>query len=273
MPIVLCHSPKGGVGTTFLAAHLAMGLAEMGGVDEAPGEVALLTLSARDLTGLHFGLAPAQQLPPMATTADAAVLVGGIGLFCEPEAADDSDFLPRLEDAGYLAIGSDRTLVIDVPTGHHALARKLMRHAALHLCPLTASPDCLALLPQLLDEAGDRGPRRTAYVFGKLDETRRLARHVAAFAREVLGERLIAKIRNDQAVPEALAMLQLLSRYAPASAALADARLAAQAVAAILAQERAAVAGVQGDEADASMDPFATARMNPAAHAGTSRAA
>lgn len=269
MPIVLCHSPKGGVGTTFLAAHLAMGLAELGGSDETPSEVALLTLSPRDLTALHFGLGPAQQLPPMATTAGAAVVVGGIDLFCEPQAASDGDFLPRLEDAGYLGLGSNRTLVVDVPTGQDGLARRLMPHAALHVCPLTASPDCLALLPQLLGEAGDRGsdwgPRRTAYVFGKLDETRRLARHVAAFAREVLGERLIAKIRNDQAVPEALAMLQLLSRYAPASAALADARVAAQAVAAILAQERAAV----GDGPDAHLETFPI----PAANAGKSRAA
>lgn len=247
MPLVVCHSPKGGVGTTFLAAHLAMGLAEFGtGVIDGQGsEVALITHSARDLTPLHFGLGPALRLPSMGGPADAAVLASGIGLFCEPRAASDPDFLPRLEDAGYLAVGSDRTLVVDVPTGQDKLARKLMPHAALHICPLTASPDCIALLPQLLDEAGEWGARRTAYVFGKLDETRRLARHVAAFSREILGERLIAKIRSDQAVPEALAMLQLLSRYAPASAALADARLAARAVDAVLAEERRALAGTE----------------------------
>jgi cellulose biosynthesis protein BcsQ len=242
MPLVMCHAPKGGVGTTFLAAHLAMGLSDLGGEDAGlAGDVALMTLSPRDLTALHFGLGPAQRLPSLAEPAEAAVLASGIGLFCEPDALRDADFLPRLEDAGYLAAGSDRTLVIDVPTGSDALARKLMPLAALHVCPLAASPDCLALLPQLLDEAGNHGARRTAYVFGKLDETRRLARHVAAFAREILGERLIAKIRNDQAVAEALAMLQPLSRYAPASAALADARVAAQCVATMLAQERQAL--------------------------------
>jgi cellulose biosynthesis protein BcsQ len=255
MPLVLCHSPKGGVGTTFLSAHLAMGLAEADATDGVGSDVALMTLSPRDLTPLHFGLGPAQRLPSLAAPAEAAVLAGGIGLFCEQNAASDSDFLPRLEDAGYLAVGSDRTLVIDVPSGQHAMARKLMPHAAVHICPLTPSPDCLALLPQLLDEAGDWGPRRTAYVFGKLDETRRLARHVAAFAREVLGERLIAKIRNDQAVPEALAMLQLLSRYAPASAALADARLAALAVGAILTEERRAVSGAEEIEVETIVAP------------------
>lgn len=261
MPLVLCHAPKGGVGTTFLAAHLAMGLSNVEADGESPaGDVALMTLSPLDLTTLHFGLSPSQRLPSLAEPVEAAVLAGGIGLFCEPDAVRDADFLPRLEDAGYLATGSDRTLVVDVPTGQHALARKLMPYAALHVCPLTASPDCLALLPQLLDEAGERGPRRTAYVIGKLDETRRLARHVAAFAREVLGERLIAKIRNDQAVPEALAMLQPLSRYAPASAALADARLAARFVAAILAQERQALAaGPDAGASDVAGEPEAVA--------------
>jgi hypothetical protein len=210
------------------------------------GNAALLTLSARDLATMHFGLDPALRLPPMEASAEATVLAGGVSLYCEPDAANDADFLPRIEDAGYLAIGGDRTLVIDVPSGQHALARKLKRHAAVHVCPLTPSPDCLALLPQLLEEAGER----TAYVFGKLDETRRLGRHVAAFAREVLGERLIAKIRNDQAVPEALAMLQTLARYAPASAALADIRHVAMAVAAILAEQRgAAVLDVDASQA------------------------
>lgn len=270
MPLVLCHSPKGGVGTTFLAAHLAMGLAELDGDRDADqagvhaSDVALMTLSAHDLTPLHFGLGPAQRLPSLAEPAEAAVLASGIGLFCEPAALDDADFLPRLEDAGYLAVGSDRTLVIDVPTGQNRFARKLMAHAALHVCPLTASPDCLALLPQLLDQAGDFGPRRTAYVFGKLNETRRLARHVAAFAHEVLGERLIAKIRSDEAVPEALAMLQPLSRYAPASAALADARLAARCVGTILAEERKALVAIE---------PRPEPKAEPTTLPGASRAA
>lgn len=265
MPLVLCHSPKGGVGTTFLSAHLAMGLAEIDATDGLGSDVALLTLSPRDLTPLHFGLGPAQRLPSLAAPAEAAVLASGIGLFCEPDAAIDNDFLPRLEDAAYLAVGSDRTLVIDVPSGQHALARKLMPHAAVHVCPLTPSPDCLALLPQLLNEESDWGPRRTAYVFGKLDETRRLARHVAAFAREVLGERLIARIRSDQAVPEALAMLQLLSRYAPASAALADARVAAQAVAAILAEERMAIMGASDEQPEVIVPPIAKSGKSRAA--------
>lgn len=254
MALVLCHSPKGGVGATFLAAHLALGLSRLDGTDGIAGDVALMTLSTSDLTPLHFGLPPAQRLPSLAAPAEAAVLVSGINLCCEPRAADDADFLPRLEDAGYLSAASDRTLVIDVPVGQAALARRLMPLATLHVCPLTASPDCLALLPQLLDQAADGGAAHTAYVISKLDETRKLARHVSAFAREVLGDRLVGKIRNDQAVPEALAMLQLLSRYAPASAALADANLVSQAAGAILAEERQAASLIE-DAAPAVITP------------------
>ena len=42
--------------------------------------------------------------------------------------------------------------------------------------------------------------------------------------RELAGQRLVGRIRSDEAVPEAMAMLQPLSRYAPASAALSDVR-------------------------------------------------
>ncbi|MBB4858032.1 cellulose biosynthesis protein BcsQ [Novosphingobium chloroacetimidivorans] len=271
MALVLCHSLKGGVGATFLAAHLAMGLSQLEGSDgvaspRGSGDVALMTTSTSDLTPLHLGLPPAQRLPSMGSLAEASVLVNGINLYCEPNALADADFLPRLEDAGYLSAASNRTLVIDVPAGERMLARRLMAHATVHVCPLMASPDCLALLPQLLDEAGDWGAARTAYVIGKLDETRKLARHVAAFAREVLGDRLIGKIRNDQAVPEALAMLQLLSRYAPASAALADARLIADTVGMILAEERQAALASEEQAA-------APISSGPAARPGASRAA
>lgn len=240
MALVLCHSFKGGTGNTFLAAHLATGLLASEAGNGIGNDVSLLTLSTADVTALHFGLAPAQRLPLLAEPAEAAVLAGGIGLFCEPGAAFDPDFLPALQDAGFLGHSAGRTLVVDVPAGERALARRLMPHAAVHVCPLAASPDCLALLPQVLEEVETAGARHTVFVLSMVDETRRLTRHVSAFARELLGERLIGKVRADQSVPEAQAMLQPLSRYAASSAALADAQLVAKAVSAILSAERAA---------------------------------
>ena len=72
MPVILCHGPKGGTGTTFVAAHLAMGLSAEG------ADVTVLTFAARDTMPLHFGLSQAISLPSLTAPADEAVLVGGI---------------------------------------------------------------------------------------------------------------------------------------------------------------------------------------------------
>ncbi|TCM20761.1 cellulose biosynthesis protein BcsQ [Novosphingobium sp. PhB165] len=218
MPMVLCHAPKGGTGTTFVAAHLAMGLAAEG------ADVTVLTMAARDTMALHFGLSQAISLPSLTAPADEAVLVGGINLRYWHRSAEDADLLPMLNDLGYLTPGKDRVLVVDMPSGEFRAALRLVEHACAHLCTLTAQPDTLALLPQMFGETGSEGLLRTAFVINALDETRRLSRHGAAFVRELAGQRLIGRIRLDEAVPEAMAMLQPLSRYAPASAALHDAR-------------------------------------------------
>ncbi len=218
MPMVLCHSPKGGTGTTFVAAHVAMGLAAEG------ADVTVLTMAARDTMTLHFGLSQAISLPALTAPADEAVLVGGINLRHWHRAPDDIDLVPMLDDLGYLSPGRDRVMVIDMPSGDYRAALKLGEQACAHVCTLTAQPDTLALLPQMFGETGSEGLLRTAFVINALDETRRLSRHGAAFVRELAGPRLIGRIRQDEAVPEAMAMLQPLSRYAPASAALHDVR-------------------------------------------------
>lgn len=224
MPMVLCHSPKGGTGTTFVAAHVAMGLAAEG-VD-----VTVLTLAPRDTMAFHFGLSQAIALPSLTAPTDEAVLVGGINLRHWHRGADDSDLLPMLDDLGYLASGRDRVMVIDMPSSDYRAALRFGELACAQICTLTAQPDMLALLPQMFGETGSERLMRTAFVINQLDETRRLSRHGAAFVRELAGPRLIGRIRFDEAVPEAMAMLQPLSRYAPTSAALHDARAIASAL-------------------------------------------
>ncbi|SFF91896.1 Cellulose biosynthesis protein BcsQ [Novosphingobium sp. CF614] len=224
MAMIVCHGPKGGAGTTFIAAHLATGLAEAG------ADVTVLTVSPRDTLALHFGLQPALSLPSMTAPVNEAVVAGGINLRHYRRAPVDPDFIPMLRDLGYLAPGAHRVLVLDVPAGEQAFGRRAITHACAHVCPLNAAPDTLALLPAMFGEAGEAGLARTAFVVNALDETRRLSRHGAAFIRELTGPRLIGRVRLDEAVPEAIAMLQPLARYAPASAALADVRLVAAAM-------------------------------------------
>lgn len=218
MAVIVCHGLKGGAGTTFMAAHLAMALSEAG------AEVTVLTLSQRDTMPLHFGLQPALTLPSLFAPAEDAVLASGINLRSYPGGVGDSDFVPTLLDLGYLEAGHDRTMVIDVPANEFAFARRVVPHASANLCVLNAAPDTLALLPQVLDEASAENIARTSFAINALDETRRLSRHAAAFIRELVGPRLMGRIRLDESVPEAIAMLQPLARYAASSAALADAR-------------------------------------------------
>ena len=223
MPLIVCHAPKGGAGTTFLAAHLAMTLAEAG------ADVTVLTHCELDPLALHFGLPSAESLPPLHAPADRAVVVGGIDLRSAAGAADPAGFVQQLEAAGVLSPDDTRVLIVDLPASERAVAQRLAPLAQLQVCPLVAAPDCLALLPRLFETAGDLS--RTLFVIGLHDETRRFARHAAAFIRELAGSRLVGSIRRDEAVVDALAMLQPLARYAPASAALADVQAVTQAIA------------------------------------------
>jgi cellulose biosynthesis protein BcsQ len=218
MAVIVCHGLKGGAGITFTSAHIAMALSEAG------AEVTVLTVAPRDSMPLHFGLQPSITLPSLFAPAEDAVLASGINLRSHVQAVEDPDFVPTLHDLGYLEAGTGRVMVIDVPANAFAFARRIVPHASANLCVLNAAPDTLALLPQVLGEASLETIARTTFAVNALDETRRLSRHSAAFIRELVGPRLLGRIRLDEAVPEAMAMLQPLERYAPSSAALSDVR-------------------------------------------------
>ena len=224
MALIVCHGPKGGSGTTFISAHLAIGLAEAG------ADVTVLTIAARDTMPLHFGLPPSLAVPSLTAPSEDGVDAGGVDLRQYRDAAEDPDFVPMLRELGYLDQGRERVMVIDVPAGEHRFAQRLVPNACAHVCPIHAQPDTLALLPQVFEDAGEASLAQTAIVINALDETRRLSRHGAAFIRELVENRLVGRVRLDESVPEAIAMLQPLARYAPASAALADVRKVAAAI-------------------------------------------
>lgn len=221
MALVVCHSPKGGTGTTFVAAHLAMGLAERG------ADVTLLTVNPADTMALHFGVDPATQLPSLDGQ---ALVVSTVSLRSHVGADTDPSFVRTLSELAFLNPRSERCLVVDVPSGCSEFAKTLQGHAAAVVCPLSVAPDCIALLPALIEQIGADQLARTFFAINGLDETRRLARHGSTFLGELLGARLIARIRRDEAVPEAIAMLQPLARYAPSSIALADVKAIANEV-------------------------------------------
>ncbi|MET0249942.1 MAG: cellulose synthase operon protein YhjQ/BcsQ [Sphingobium sp.] len=221
MPLLLCHSPKGGVGTSFIAAQLAILLAQRG------HEVTALDFTYQDALKLYFGLLPAQRLPDMASHSGEATVVSGVELLSAHELGRDPAFARRLAEQGGASFAGERIYIADVAAGDRDTKDLLFPHALLHICPLHPRPGSLAALPMVQPGTPTIELEKTVFVLNHLDDTHRFSRHSHVFLRELVGDRLIGTVRRDEAVNEAAAMFEPISRFAPTSVALADlARLA-----------------------------------------------
>lgn len=225
MALVLFHSPRGGTGTSFLAATTAIALSRAG------HDVTALDFAENGTLQLHFGLGPSETLPrldaPLDETASASVQ--GVALRRVAEMARQSDFADGLAK-GEFGFGGDTIFVADIASGDDHVRDILRPYATLEICPLTATPECLMMLPAMTEAGLDR----TCFVLSMVEDTRRFARHTSGFLRELMGERMLGQVRRDEAVIEAGAMLQSLGRYAPHSAALADTIALGEKVAALI---------------------------------------
>ncbi|MCC2976776.1 cellulose synthase operon protein YhjQ/BcsQ [Sphingomonas sp. PL-96] len=211
MTLILLRSPKGGVGTTFLTARLAMSLADRG------HQVSAVDCTAQESLKLFFGLSPSQTLEMLdgEATPDA---VAGVELF---QAYPDQDAAGIAEQL--LARASDdRICLVDLGTAGPKLRDQLLPHATLEICPLAPSPVSLAALTKVDTSASVLSLTRTAFVLNMMDDRRRLSNDIHNLVRTLLGEQLLGTVRRDEAVMEALAAMKPLATVAPASAALAD---------------------------------------------------
>jgi len=214
MALILVHSPKGGVGTTTVAANLALMLASRG------ADVVAIDFSRQDSLKLHFGFRP-DQLLPFAMRGDEAQVVAGVRLLACNRREDQADAAAAVNRW----LGQGSIVVADIAAGDADLFRTLLPGADLHLCVLTTDAAAMAVLPQLA--AGQPlmaaiGAQPSHFVLNRIDDRRRLGRDAAKFLKRLTGDRLIAGIRRDEAVNEALAMMEPLGKFAPTSAALAD---------------------------------------------------
>jgi chromosome partitioning protein len=205
------RSPKGGVGTTFLTARLAIALAGRG------HEVSAVDCTAQESLKLFFDLPPSQTLEML--DADATPdAIAGVELFqAYPE-----------QDASWVAeqllarTGEGRVCLVDLGTAGAQLRDRLMPHAALEICTLAPSPVALASLTKVDASASVLSLTRTAFVLNLLDDRRRLSNDIHKLVRTLLGDQLLGTVRRDEAVMEALAAMKPLATFAPASAALTD---------------------------------------------------
>lgn len=228
MPLMLVQGLRGGVGTTSLVANLAIGLAHSG----VP--VTVLDMAARSTMALHFGLEPTVRLPSLDESRPNDLVVHGVTLRDAYTIADRGDLAYSLA-AGEISFDDDTLFIADVGSSDMSLFEQLRPYAAMDMLVLAPSGECLVGLPEALDAAGPN----TRFVLNKADDTRRLSRHAAVFVRELLGEKLLATVRSDEAVAESAAMIHPLVRHAPVSAALHDIGALGDLVSGIVPIERA----------------------------------
>lgn len=216
MTLILVHSPKGGVGTTFIAAQLALQLAK-----HAP-EVVAVDCTDQEALKLHFGLRPAQSLaglgdefsPPL--VASGVTLKNGYALSRQSVVRAEPDGI----DATLFPGGS--VTIVDVSAGDRELKDRLMPFATLHLCVLTPTPAALAVLPAIEPGTPTVALAKTAFILNQIDDRLRLSRHSCTFFRQLFGDLLIGSIRRDEAVNEALGMFEPIARLAPSSVVMTD---------------------------------------------------
>ncbi|WP_184199724.1 cellulose synthase operon protein YhjQ/BcsQ [Polymorphobacter multimanifer] len=214
MTLILVQSPKGGVGSTFMTAQLAIRLAKQG------LQVAAIDCTGQDSLKLHFGLRPAQPLGLPGEVVPQALVVLGVALM------SGDDLQREITHGTPASLASqfppERVTIIDVASSDRRLMDALMPLATVHLCVLTPSPAAIATLP--LTDPGKPviELQRTLFILNQLDDRLKLSRDTSKFLGELLGDKLVGSVRRDEAVNQSLAMLQQIGRFAPSSVVLHD---------------------------------------------------
>jgi chromosome partitioning protein len=216
MPLIMSHSPVGGVGTTFLTARLALGLAARG------HDVSAIDFTHADALKLFFGMLPAQEIPAMTDATTEGFVVDGVELLSGYAAVQSGAFGRLIARSGTSPFDSARIVIADVASADLALKTSLLPHAALHLCTLVPQPTSLAALAKVQPGTPTIDLEQTVFVLNQVDDTRKLSRHSQIFLRALFGDNLIATVRRDEAVNEALASFQPIARYAKQSVVLPD---------------------------------------------------
>lgn len=215
MTLILCHAPKGGVGTTFVAAQLALSIAKRG------LRVAAVDFTYQDALKLHFGLLPNQFTPDFRTSKSEPLVISDVNLLSAYTDKSNSEFHDNLRNGGLPTQIGD-VIVADVCSADRELADLLYQHADIHLAAVLPDPAALASLTRLGNDLPIIAREKTAIVFNQRDDRRKLSRHSHRFIRDVFKDQLIGAIRRDEAAPEALALFEQLAKASPNSVILPD---------------------------------------------------
>lgn len=224
MPVVLMHSPKGGTGTTFLAAQLALHLAGKG------HEVNALDCTFQDSLKMHFGCMPPQVVPEWGGEGAEPMVAYGVSIMQAHAFTRSPAFLQDAERLLDWLFDPAYVWIVDVASEDRQLLELLLPRCVLHICPLLPSAASLGTLSRLGEKTPAMNLERTVFVLNQLDDRQKLSRHSHSFILDLFGDQLLAAIRRDEAVNEALARFEPITKYAPRSAAVEDLRFFGSAV-------------------------------------------
>lgn len=250
MKIVGVVSAKGGVGKTTVSANLSIALAAAG------HPVLAIDLDPQNALRLHFGMDPGAikgvARASLAGSAWADLMgesrsgarylpFGAIDeedrRRFERELDGDDDWL--LRNLTTLGLPAACLVVIDTPPGASVYLRHVLRHAHFALTVMLPDVASYATIPAInglyqtycMQRADFLG---VAYLVNQADQTRQLGRDVADVVQLRLGDKVIGKIHQDQAVSEALAFNQTVLEYDPHSQSAQDFIALAQRVARLI---------------------------------------
>jgi cellulose biosynthesis protein BcsQ len=209
--MILVHSPKGGVGVTTVAANVALVLARQG------IEVTVVDLTGQGTLSICLGgSANAAETP--GSKEGRTIVFEGVRVLSIDRRRPANQILTEVMQHE----GVGRLLIVDLASGDRTMFDLLLPLAAQRLCVLAPEPAALAVLPQAFAEVPGRRSDPPLFILNRVDDRSRLARDISHQFKGLLRERLIGIVRRDEAVNEAVAMMEPLGHYAPASAALAD---------------------------------------------------
>jgi cellulose synthase operon protein YhjQ len=228
MPVLAFSSPKGGVGKSTLAAHVAALLRKRGhpvlAIDLDPQNALRLHLgvSMREQNGFmsQIDMAPDWRSSRITTSSGVDLLPFGpvdpgralhIGAFLlsHPEALADP--LREMLDQPGLVI------VLDTPPGPSAALEAAIPLVDLFCCVLLADAGSAAMIPEIAQGVmfgrgtmAQRSAERLGLIMNQVDLRQPLDNAVMDCAVQALGHRLLGAVCHDTALSEALAQKHLL---------------------------------------------------------------
>jgi cellulose synthase operon protein YhjQ len=249
MPLIGFVSPKGGVGKSTLAAHMAALLAARGHA------VLALDLDPQNALRLHLGLSIREEAGFLAQLSRSSPL--GAWRSAVRQTASGVRLLPfgHLDPYGALSLGQalfaepellagpvremlaipGQVVVVDSPPGPSSALAAIAPLIDLMVVVLLADGGSAALLPQIASgrflgrgTLATRAAERAVVVLNQLEPDAPLGAAVLDGAQQALGPRLLGVICRDPAVAEALADKRLLTEPGPGAAD--DLQLLAEAI-------------------------------------------